>query len=112
MGGDSLDPMVAAMVEEGEQAIGALPTHASRIAGLLAQHFPAQTLEAVHAQMRPGVEASKKGVNQQVRALSPLLSLRLLSSLSCPIASLLRLASLVRRASTNRRERLSFLSPR
>ena len=74
MGGDSLDPMVAAMVEEGEQAIGALPTHASRIAGLLAQHFPAQTLEAVHAQMRPGVEASKKGVNQQVRALSsPLL---------------------------------------
>ena len=101
MGGDSLDPMVAAMVEEGEQAIGALPTHASRIAGLLAQHFPAQTLEAVHAQMRPGVEASKKGVNQQVRALgfcSPLLS-----SLASALP-LLRRASLLTRASTNRCE--------
>ena len=89
MGGDSLDPMVAAMVEEGEQAIGALPTHASRISGLLATHFPAQTLEAVHAQMRPGVEASKTSVNQQVRVWPRLVStprLRL-----SPLSSLWRL---------------------
>ena len=43
-----IDAQGTAMIEEGMQAIDALPSHASRLAGLLTQHFPAQTLEAVH----------------------------------------------------------------
>lgn len=66
------DPMVDAMVDEGMQAIEALPEHAKRIAGLLATHFPAQTLEAVHAAMRPSVQAAKGGVNTKVAELSSL----------------------------------------
>ena len=69
MGGPELDPMVGAMVEEGAQAIEALPTHASRIGGLLATHFPAQTLEAVHSAMRPAVDGAKGGINQKVAEL-------------------------------------------
>merc|ERR1719408_803916 len=66
------DPMVDAMIEEGAQAIDALPEHAKRISGLLASHFPAQTLEAVHTAMRPSVEGAKGGVNAKVAELSSL----------------------------------------
>lgn len=68
-----LDSQVDAMIEEGAQAVEALPTHASRIAGLITTHFPAQTLEAVHAAMRPTVEAARGGVNQKVAELSSIL---------------------------------------
>merc|ERR1719267_362914 len=60
------------MIEEGMAAIDALPDHAKRITALLATHFPAQTLEAVHTAMRPAVEAAKGGVNQKVAELSSL----------------------------------------
>jgi len=68
-----IDPQIDAMLEEGMVAIDGLPTHASRIAGLLQTHFPAQTLEAVHAAMKPGVEAAKSSVNPKVAELSSLL---------------------------------------
>ena len=42
-----MDPQIDTMMLEGMAAIEALPEHASRIAGLLATHFPAQTLAAV-----------------------------------------------------------------
>ena len=66
------DSMVEAMIEEGQTAIDALPSHASRISNLLGTHFPAQTLEAVHTAMRPTVEAAKGGVNTKVAELSSL----------------------------------------
>merc|ERR1719267_252199 len=60
------------MIEEGMAAIDALPDHAKRITALLATHFPAQTLEAVHSAMRPSVESARGGVNQKVAELSSL----------------------------------------
>jgi len=67
-----IDPMIDNFIKEGEQAIEALPSHAQRIASLLATHFPAQTLEAVHAAMKPSVEAAKGGINPKVAELSTL----------------------------------------
>lgn len=63
--------MVDAMIEEGGQAINALPEHATRIAGLLTTHFPAQTLEAVHKAFR--ASASGSSINTKVTELSSLL---------------------------------------
>lgn len=67
-----MDPMVDMAIKEGEQAIESLPSHAQRISSLLAQHFPAQTLEAVHSAMKPSVEAARGSVNQKVAELSTL----------------------------------------
>ena len=67
-----LDPQVMAMIEEGAQAVESLPAHAQRVAGLLATHFPAQSLESVHAAMKPSVEAAKGGINTKVAELSSL----------------------------------------
>jgi len=64
--------MIEAMIEEGTTAIDALPEHAKRITGLLSTHFPAQTLEAVHAAMRPSVEGARSATNQKVAELSSL----------------------------------------
>jgi len=69
---EEIDAQVDAMLEEGAQAVAALPTHASRIAGLLGTHFPAQTLEAVHNLMKPSVDQAKGGVNAKVAELSSL----------------------------------------
>lgn len=66
-----IDPMVDAFVAEGEQAIDSLPSHAGRINQLLSTHFPAQTLEAVHAAMRPAVEGAP-ALNKKVAELSSL----------------------------------------
>ena len=62
---------VDAFVAEGEQAIDSLPSHAGRINQLLSTHFPAQTLEAVHAAMRPAVEGAP-ALNKKVAELSSL----------------------------------------
>merc|ERR1719488_401165 len=60
------------MIQEGEQAINALPDHARRIASLLSTHFPAQTLDAVHAAMRPAVKEGPV-VNAKVSELNSIL---------------------------------------
>ena len=60
------------MIAEGAAAIDSLPTHAERIANLLATNFPAQTLSAVHDGMRPSLETAKGGVNAKVAELSNL----------------------------------------